>query len=103
MFAEVLLKILRFPFSRETTGVDVRVVPLLESLFAGDKVLSLEVGTVQNLRCLCRDGIYSLLGILSVAELDEAISLALLLALFGLVADLDALDLTELGEVLLKL
>lgn len=103
MLAEVPLKILGLPFCGEPTDVDVGVVSLLESLFAGNKMLSLEVRTVKNLGCLSSDGVDSLLSLFGIAELDKAIAFAQLLALFGLVADLHALDLSELGEVLLKL
>jgi len=103
VFTEVTLEILGLPISGESTNVDVGVVALLFSLLAGNKVLSLKVRTVQNLRCLSSDSIDGLFGFLGVAELDKSIALAQLLALFRLVADLHALDLTELGEVLLKL
>jgi len=102
VLTHVFLEFFALPLGRETTDVDVGVVALLEPLLAGHKVLCLEVWAVEHFAGLTGDSINCLLGIFGIAELDKSISFALLLALFGFIADFDALDFSELGKVLLK-
>lgn len=103
MFVEVSLQVFRLPISGESTDIDVGIITLLESLLTGHKVLCFQIRAVQNLRRFGCYGVDSFLSLLGIAELDKAIAFAHFLALFGFVADFDALDLTELGEILLKL
>jgi len=103
VLAHVFLKLLALPLRWESADVDVGVVALLEALLPGHEVLCLQTGAVEHFAGLSSDRIDGLFGLFGVAELDKSISFARLLALFGFVADFDALDLTELGEVFLKL
>lgn len=103
MLGHILLKILGLPFSWESSDVDVGIVALLESLLSGYEMLCFEVWTVENFRCFCGDSIDGLLRLVGIAELHKSISFAQFLALFILIADLDALNLTELGKIFLKL
>lgn len=103
MLAHVRLKLVACPLSWEATDVDVGVVALLLPLLAGHKVLCFKVRAVEHFASLSSDSVYCLLGLFSIAELDKAVSFALFVAFFGLIADFYALDCAELGEVLLKL
>lgn len=103
MLVKVFLKLFALPLCWESADVDVGVVELLEPLLPGHKMLCLEVGAVEDFASLSSDRVDSLLGLFGIAELDESIPFALLLSLFGFVADFHALDLAELGKVFLKL
>lgn len=103
MLAHVFLKLFALPLGWEAADVDVGVVALLESLLPGHEMLGLQAWAVEHFAGFSSYRIDSLFGLFGVAELDKSVSFARLLSLFGLVADFDALDLTELGEVFLKL